>query len=96
MRSRDGHLRVIESGVEFSEEGQYTYGVAEEDPLSAFARSERSHLIAREAWSTRVETRSSLSATAEEFLLTNELDAFEGDQRVFSKVWRSRVPRDFT
>jgi hypothetical protein len=96
MGSRDRHVRIAESGLEYREVGRSTFSVVDGDPLSACARSEQSHLIARGSWRTRVDTRSTMSATADEFVLSNELDAFEGDERVFSKVWRTRIPRDFT
>jgi hypothetical protein len=35
-----------------------------------------------------------MSATAGAFLVTNVLDAYEGDRRVFSKTWHVDVPRD--
>ena len=94
--SRDRHVRLSESGLEYAEQGRMTYRITEGRPLSATAISTQSHLIARGDWRIRVETRSTLSATKDDFVLSNELDAFEADQRVFSRVWRTRVPRDHT
>ncbi len=93
---RDRHVRIEESGREYAESGRASYRIVEGDPLSALVTSEQSHLIARGDWRTRVETKSTISATEDDFLLSNELDAFEGDERVFSKVWRARIPRDYT
>jgi putative CocE/NonD family hydrolase len=94
--TRDRHVRIADSGLEYAEQGRSTYRVIDGDPLSASARSEQRHVIGRGNWRTTVETRSTLTASAEEFVLSNELDAFEGDERVFSKVWRARIPREQT
>jgi len=56
--------------------------------------SEREIAVSRPGWSTRVETRSTLSATSDEFHLTNSLDAYEGATRVFAKPWSCSIPRD--
>jgi uncharacterized protein len=94
--NRDRHVRIDESGLEYAENGRATYRVTEGSPLSATATSAQNHLIARGDWRIRVETRSTLSATKDDFVLANELDAFEGEERVFTKVWRTRIPRDHT
>ena len=96
VSKRDRHVRIAESGLEFAEQGRSTWRVVDGDPLSALAISEQRHMIGREGWKTRIDTRSTLSANESEFLVTNELDAYEGDDRVFSKVWRATIPRDGT
>ncbi len=45
-------------------------------------------------WSVRTVTRTVLACTGKDFLLHAELDAYEGDQRVFSKNWDDVIPRD--
>ena len=50
--------------------------------------------IGRGDWRTRVETNSFMTADAATFRVTNMLDAYEGDTRVFSKTWTFTVPRD--
>jgi hypothetical protein len=41
-----------------------------------------------------VETESRMSSTATEFLVTQRLDAFEGDDEVYSRAWELAFPRD--
>jgi hypothetical protein len=94
--TRDRHVRIDQSGLEYAEKGRASYRITEGEPLSATAVSTQSHLIARGDWRIRVETRSTLSATKDDFVLSNELDAFEADERVFSRVWRTRIPRYHT
>jgi uncharacterized protein len=45
-------------------------------------------------WRTRLETDSLLTADATTFHATNRLDAYEGETRVFHKIWAFSVPRD--
>jgi hypothetical protein len=50
--------------------------------------------IARGGWQTRVQTESVMTSTATHFLITNQLEAFEGEVRVFARTWSFSVPRD--
>ncbi|MFW5862569.1 MAG: CocE/NonD family hydrolase [Spirochaetota bacterium] len=46
-------------------------------------------------WHTRVTTRTVLTSDPEYFYIDAELDAFEGDTRVYSQNWNMKVERDF-
>ena len=35
-----------------------------------------------------------MTSTAEEFLVTQRLDAYEGEERIRSRTWELRIPRD--
>jgi hypothetical protein len=35
-----------------------------------------------------------MSSTADEFQLTNLVEGYEGDGRIFAKTWRRSIPRD--
>jgi putative CocE/NonD family hydrolase len=48
----------------------------------------------RDGWHIRVETRTKLTSTKEEFWIHAQLDAYEGDERVFSRNWHEGIPRD--
>lgn len=45
-------------------------------------------------WRVRTETQTILTSDAENFYLQGDLDAFEGDQRVFCRTWRHSIKRD--
>ncbi|AGA34642.1 Cocaine esterase-like protein [Thioalkalivibrio nitratireducens DSM 14787] len=45
-------------------------------------------------WSVRTVTRTVLTSTPTEFLLHAQLDAYEGERRVYSRNWDARIPRD--
>ncbi len=49
--------------------------------------------LERGAWSVKTITRSRLTGDATSFHLTAELDAYEGERRMFSRNWSRRVPR---
>jgi hypothetical protein len=89
-----GSFRLVESGIEYRERGRDAFAIVEGDPLSAEARSEWSISVGRGEWQTRVEASSKLTADAEAFRVTNALDAYEGETRVFAKTWAFAVPRD--
>ncbi|MFW6041679.1 MAG: peptidase S15, partial [Guyparkeria sp.] len=45
-------------------------------------------------WSVRTVTRTKLTATRTHFVIHAELDAWEGDKRVYSDNWDVEIPRD--
>ena len=83
-----------ETGSSSAERGRDTFAIVEGDPLSAEARSDWSISIGRGDWRTRVETTSRMTADAQAFRVTNALDAYEGEARIFAKTWHFSVPRD--
>jgi hypothetical protein len=89
-----GGQRLIASGVEYERSNSDTFTIVEGDPLSASVQCDLTIKISRGDWRTRVETSSLMSADAENFRVTNVLNAYEGNTRVFNKSWTFTVPRD--
>ncbi len=89
-----GSFRIVDDGLEYRERARDTFTVVEGDPLSAQTRSDWSISVGRGDWRTRVETTSTLTADAEAFHLTNALDAYENETRIFARTWSFAVPRD--
>jgi hypothetical protein len=50
--------------------------------------------MGRGDWRVSTRTRIVMTATASEFRLTAELDAWEGDERVYSRNWDETISRD--
>lgn len=48
----------------------------------------------RGEWDAATVTHTTLSCTPTEFVVHARLDAYEGEQRVFSRNWHTSVPRD--
>jgi len=50
--------------------------------------------FARGDWKVETVTRTVLTCTATDFRLHAQLDAYEGDERVYADSWRLTIPRD--
>jgi hypothetical protein len=90
----EGRLRFLDSGLETDHCSTETFKVREGDPLSV---SQHFHTVIefeRGDWRVRVETDSLMTADATHFHLSNHMDAWEGDVRVFTKSWTKAIPRD--
>jgi hypothetical protein len=88
-----GHKRLLDSGLEFHSRNQDVYTIVEDDPLSAATRCDRTMGLRRGEWRVRVETSSTMSADEAAFYVTNVLDAYEGNTRIFTKTRDFTVPR---
>ncbi|MBI3763864.1 MAG: CocE/NonD family hydrolase, partial [Chloroflexi bacterium] len=89
-----GSRLFVASGLEYETINKNTFTIVEGDPLSASVRCDWTVKIGHGDWRTRVETSSVMTSDAETFRVTNVLDAFEGNTRVFGKTWTFAVPRD--
>ncbi len=94
-RSR-GRRRAREDGLEVEGNQEDTFSIVDGDPLSAEVECRRRMEMHRDGWSARVETYSSMSADAEAFRLVNVIEAFENDERIYSRERSIEVPRDLT
>jgi len=68
----------------------------DDEPLRTSHSIEAAIGYSRPGWRARIETRTSMTSTQDEFLVSNALDAYEDEARVFSKTWSFRIPRDLT
>jgi uncharacterized protein len=91
--ANEGH-RLLGDGLEYREHERDLFRITDGAPLSAIVRCHRAFSVGRGEWQTTIRTESTLSATASAFQVTNVLDAYEGDARVFTKTWHAEVPRD--
>ncbi|MGI8878007.1 MAG: CocE/NonD family hydrolase C-terminal non-catalytic domain-containing protein, partial [Candidatus Limnocylindria bacterium] len=89
-----GAIRMPSRGLLIEGNDLDVYTVVEGQPLSACCRAERTTQFSRPGWRIRVETVSTLSADAEDFHLTNTVDAYENGVRVFTKSWDRAIPRE--
>lgn len=92
--SDEGARRLLSNGLEYGSVNRNTYTIREDDPLSAKVRCDWTLNVGRGDWQTRLESVSTMTADASQFYITNELAAFEGEEQVFKKVWKSKIPRD--
>jgi len=82
------------SGLSFGERGTQTYSISEGDPLSARIDRAYRHELQRGDWHVATETRTSLSATATDFIVETHLEVFEGDASIHHLSRTTAIPRD--
>jgi putative CocE/NonD family hydrolase len=89
-----GTVRYDAIGLEVTRRAWERYGWVGDDPASARGETEWTMAFARGDWRASAVTRTELTCTETEFLLYARLDAFEGDEPVFSRDWHRAFPRD--
>jgi hypothetical protein len=90
----DGTFRIDEHGLEVGSAREHEFRIYDGDPLSAWAQTRWVKEIGRGDWKTRAVTKVTMTSTKEDFLLKAELDAYEGDERVYSNNWSQQIKRD--
>jgi hypothetical protein len=88
------HSRLDETGLSFGERTERRFTLVDGDPLSARVDCQGRHFLERGDWRIRVQLRTSMSATAESFVIAKDLDAFEGEVCVHSAHHSVEIPRD--
>jgi len=90
----DGLSRIVENGLMTEHRKALRFRIADDDPTSA--RAEVDMRIVSEndtGWNARIETRSVVSCSAEDFFIEAEVHAFEGEHRIFSRSWARVIGR---
>jgi hypothetical protein len=87
------HIKDIDLELGRKAQEWYTYQGDDFDSVRGETRWERS--FKRGSWQIRTVTRTVLTSNASDFFLRAELDAYEGDKRVYSQNWDTVIPRDF-
>jgi len=90
----EGRIKFLDHGLETDYCMAETFRVREGDPLSVNQHFVTVTELQREEWHVRVETDSRMTADATHFYLSNRMDAYEGDVRVFTRAWTRKIPRN--
>ncbi len=90
----DGCKHILYNGIVNESVTTNTYSIVEGQPLSARVQCDRRIELSRGDWQIRVETTSVMTSDAGHFYLTNNLDAYESQVRVFTKNWTRKIPRE--
>jgi hypothetical protein len=91
----EGRAITDETGIETGFSKKVVYRIKPEDPTSARVDLRETFLHRhKQGWDTLVEATSSLSATADEFLVEATLTASDGGKPFFLRSWLERIPRD--
>jgi putative CocE/NonD family hydrolase len=92
---RDGGACLLDAiGMVLREDGEVRYRIAGEDPTTAECRTRFEMARERGDWRIRTLTTTRVTCTATAFHLEAALDAYEGDDRVFTRNWSLDFPRD--
>jgi len=86
--------RILESDTIIRSVAQDTWVIDDDDPLAAREACERRWDAIRPGWRVFVSTRSEMTATAEEFVLTDTIVAGDDDEDLFERTTVTRIPRD--
>ena len=92
-RIDDGRNR-LSNGIIYDSFITNIFSIIEGQPTSASVQCRRQIEISRGEWVTRVETSSVMTGDKDHFYLTNLLDAYEGQVRVFTKSWTRKIHRE--
>ena len=90
-----GLYRIDDHGLLFGGRNSLErMAITEGDPLSAETEMAFAGSLERGDFRVRVEARTRLRATRDTFILTADLDVWEGDERILAKSWTCPIPRD--
>lgn len=95
--TRDGQrlTRIAAVGIALGAESRLDCHLDDpDDPLSARIETERSAIVARDEWSVRVVTQTTMRAEKDAFLLSATMRAYEAGEEVSARAWDCRIPRD--
>ena len=90
----NGVVRLDDVDLEVENRVREWYSTVGDDFDSARGEVESVRGLRRGDWHVRTVTRTVLTSTSTTFQLDAELDAWEGDRRVFSRNWSRTIPRD--
>ena len=91
----EGSFRIEQHGMSIDSRGLEQHSIAEGSPTSASGHVRWRLALARGEWQTSVECEVSQTCSAEHFMLTMRLDAFEGDKRIFSRSEMKKIARTY-
>lgn len=88
-------VRLLDDGIEFGQTCVNTYSIHQDNPLTATSICENISTFKRGDWDIRIEAYATLTGDLTHFHLTNQVDAYEDNVRVFTKTWSKLIPREF-
>ncbi|MCW8195159.1 CocE/NonD family hydrolase [Proteobacteria bacterium 005FR1] len=90
----EGRYRIEDVDLEVTDRTWDWYTYQGDDFLSLRGETESERGFARGDWRVSTTTRTVLTCDEDNFYIHAELNAWEGDKRVFSENWDTRIPRD--
>jgi putative CocE/NonD family hydrolase len=90
----EGVLRFDEIDTTLSHGLKRELTIKGDDPLSARYRLTEEYEMGREGWQIRIEVKTSMRATASDFILEGEMKALANGEVTASRVWQEKIARD--
>ncbi|MDW7748185.1 hypothetical protein [Halomonas sp.] len=90
----DGSWRLDDLGLTLGYDVAERYSQANDDYATVSGEVINRRRFERGDWRVDIVTRTVMTSTASHFHLNATLDAYEGDERVFSRTWNEVIPRD--
>jgi len=90
----EGRTVIADTGVEVGRWVTERLVIGEDDPLSAETEMASVFSYAKGRWRTKVRGSCRLRATRTQWLLSADLDAWEGDAQIFSRHLETAITRD--
>ncbi len=91
-----GVVRFEDIDLDVTRRADERYSFTDRDFNSVRGETDWIMGFARDDWQVEIRTKTVLSSTPTHYQVYAELDAYEGQRRVASKTWDSRIPRDHT
>src|SRR5690606_29030934 len=91
----EGRYRLDDLDLEITDRTWDNYTFQGDDFSSLRGETRSGRAFARGDWQVRTTTRTVLTCDPDNFYIHAELDAWEGDKRVFSENWDRRIGREF-
>ncbi|CAM4170849.1 CocE/NonD family hydrolase [Vreelandella rituensis] len=88
-----GTIRLQDSGLEVQTKAVECYRSKDDDFDSVVGETRWDRSLKRGDWEVRTVTRTILTSNSKEFMVHATLDAYEGEQRVYSRNWDVSIPR---
>lgn len=88
-----GAMHLPETDITVRGIGREVYETYDDAPERTHSTAIREASLERGDWKIKVATRSVLTIEGADYVLVSEIDAFEGDAKIFSRTWTERIRR---
>ena len=88
-----GKVRIDEIDLDIAHTYERIYSIRPADPNSATAKMMQCCEMGRDEWQIKLLTNAQMTSTSTTFELDAWVEAYEGDQLVCRKAWKSSIPR---
>ena len=95
VETDEGAFENLSHGLVSDETLTERWEIKPDDPLSAKATHVWEQRRSRGDWAVRTRAEAEMTASATHLRMTARLQAWEGEAKVFDRVWDEEVPRDF-